>query len=244
MSTPPTRIAMWSGPRNISTALMRAWENRPDTTVVDEPLYAYYLARTGLDHPGAADIIAHYPTDWRTVTAWLTGPIPDGRAIWYQKHMTHHILPEMDLDWLTDLTHCFLIRTPEEMIASYIKVRPDPVLGDFGLVEQRRIFDHVRALTGHIPPVVDAASILVHPERTLSLVCDRLGVPFRREMLTWPAGPRPSDGIWARYWYAAVEASTGFTPPQQRAITLPDHLRPLLAECHALYADMAAHRIA
>lgn len=242
-SRPPIRIAMWSGPRNISTALMRAWENRPDTAVVDEPFYAYYLARTGSDHPGAAAIIAHYPTDWRTVATWLTGPPPDGKAIWYQKQMTHHILPEMELDWLDQLTHCFLIRSPAEMIASYIKIRPDPVLSDFGLIEQRRIFDHVRHTTGQVPPVVDAQTILEHPERTLSKLCDRLGVPFHRGMLAWPPGPRPTDGIWARDWYAEVEASTGFKPYQPRPITLPDHLQPLLAECHALYAEMAAHRL-
>jgi hypothetical protein len=234
---------MWSGPRNISTAMLRAWENRPDTAVVDEPLYAYYLAQTGLDHPGAQEITAHYATDWRDVTRWLTGPPPAGKAIWYQKHMTHHILPDMELDWLAHLTHCFLIRTPEEMIASYIKVRPDPQLSDFGLVEQRRIFDHVRAITGQIPPVIDAQTVLRGPAHALSLLCERFGVPFSPQMLAWPPGPRATDGIWARHWYAAVEQSTGFQPYQPRTVTLPDHLQPLLTECRRLYAEMAAYQL-
>ena len=243
MPEQPIRIAMWSGPRNISTAMLRAWENRPDTAVVDEPLYAYYLARTGIDHPGAAEIMAHYAIDWRTVTTWLTGPPPDGKAIWYQKHMTHHILPEMELDWLDQLIHCFLIRQPEEMIASYIKIRPDPELGDFGLVEQRRIFDHVRRTTGVIPPVIDTQTVLENPARTLSRLCDRVGVAFSPRMLAWPPGPRPTDGIWARHWYAAVEQSTGFQPYRPRTVTLPDHLQPLLAECKLLYAEMAAYQL-
>ena len=234
---------MWSGPRNISTAMMRAWENRADATVVDEPLYAFYLARTRIAHPGAAEIIATYPTDWRTVVATLCGPVPGDRPIWYQKHMTHHMLPEVDLAWLDELTNCFLVRSPAEMIASYIRVRPNPTLADFGLVEQRRIFDYVRRTTGQVPPVLDARSVLENPERMLSLLCERVGVPFDRRMLAWPAGRRETDGIWAPYWYANVEKSTGFQPYQPREIRLPEHLQPLLDECNLLYAEMAAHRL-
>ena len=224
--------------------MLRAWENRPDTAVVDEPLYAFYLARTGADHPGAAAIIAHYPTDWHTVTEQLCGPAPDAKPIWYQKHMTHHMLPEVELGWLEALTNCFLIRAPEEMIASYIKVRSQPTLADLGLVEQRRIFDYVRRTTGRVPPVLDALLVQENPARMLAALCERVGVPFLRAMLTWPPGRRASDGIWAPYWYAAVEQSTGFQPYQPRADALPEHLRPLLDECNALYAEMAAHRLA
>lgn len=244
MTQPPIRIAMWSGPRNISTAMLRAWGNRPDTAVIDEPLYAYYLATTGADHPAAAAIIAHYPTDWRVVAAMLCGPVPDDKPIWYQKHMTHHMLPAVELGWLDALTNCFLIRTPEEMLASYIRVRPDPTLADLGLVEQRRIFDHVRRTTGQVPPVLDAAKVRANPERMLTLLCERVGVPFDRAMLAWPPGRRSTDGIWAPYWYAAVEQSTGFQPDRPRPVSLPEHLQPLLDECTALYAEMAAHQLA
>jgi hypothetical protein len=243
MMRPPIRIAMWSGPRNISTAMMRAWENRPDATVVDEPLYAFFLAHTGLAHPGAEEIVARYPTDWRAVVDFLCGPVPEGKPIWYQKHMTHHVLPEVEMGWLDALTNCFLIREPEEMIASYIKVRPDPTLADFGLIEQRRIFDYVRRTTGRIPPVLDARLVLENPEHMLSLLCDRIGVPFHRNMLAWPAGRRATDGIWAPHWYAAVEQSTGFQPYRPRATRLPGHLRPLLDACNEYYAEMAAHRL-
>jgi hypothetical protein len=224
--------------------MMRPWENRPDTAVIDEPLYAYYLATTGTDHPAAAEIIAHYPTDWRVVAAMLCGPIPDDKPIWYQKHMTHHMLPEVELGWLDALTNCFLIRTPEEVLASYIKVRPHPTLADLGLVEQRRIFDYVRRTTGRVPPVLDARNVQDNPERMLAALCERVGVPFHRNMLAWPPGRRTTDGIWARHWYAAVEQSTGFLPYQPRAAVLPEHLQPLLDECNALYAEMAAHQLA
>ena len=237
------RIAMWSGPRNISTAMMRAWENRPDTVVTDEPLYAYYLAETGLDHPGAEEVMATYPTDWRRVTQTLLGPVPDGRAIWYQKHMTHHLLPEMEIDWIDSLINCFLIREPIEMIRSYIKVRPDPTITDMGLVEQRRIFDHVRTRTGKTPPVIDAKDVLQDPDRVLSLLCEEVGVPFLPQMLQWPAGPRPTDGTWAKYWYASVEASTGFAPYEAKDEPIPNRLQPLLDQCNLLYADMYAHRL-
>ena len=234
---------MWSGPRNISTAMMRAWENRADTAVVDEPLYAYYLARTGRDHPVADEIIATYPTDWRTVAEMLCGPVPGDRPIWYQKHMTHHVLAEVDLAWLENLTNCFLLRSPAEMIASYIRVRPDPTMTDLGLPEQRRIFDYVRQATGRIPPVLDARLVLENPERMLSRLCERVGVPFDRRMLAWPAGRRATDGVWAPHWYAAVEQSTGFQSYQPKPVRLPEHLQPLLDECNALYAEMAAHRL-
>ncbi|MEZ4612390.1 MAG: hypothetical protein R2838_19475 [Caldilineaceae bacterium] len=184
------RIAMWSGPRNISTAMLRSWGNRPDAFVSDEPFYAYYLKATGIDHPGAAETIATYETDWHAIADALTGPIPGGKSVWYQKHMTHHMLPEVDLDWTEHVVNCFLIRSPQEMITSYIKVRPDPTLQDMGLAEQRAIFDHVRARTGAVPPVIDARDVLLDPARTLSLLCEAIGVPFTDAMLHWPAGKR------------------------------------------------------
>ena len=198
---------MWSGPRTVSTALMRAWENRPDTVVADEPLYAFYLDRTGLDHPGRDEVIASQPTDWRVVLARLTSaPLPAGAVISYAKHMTHHLLPEVDRAALAPFRHAHLIRDPRELLASYARVRTEPTLADLGLAQQAEIFE---AFGG---PVVDSRDLLTDPEGILRALCQALGVPFDDRMLAWPPGPRDTDGVWAPYWYASVQSSTGFTP--------------------------------
>src|SRR5207253_5410997 len=189
----PIRIAMWSGPRNISTAMMRSWGNRPDTLVIDEPFYAYYLKTTDKAHPGAEEVIANGETDWRKVVERLTGPIPDGKRILYQKQMTHHLLPEIDREWIVNLTNCFLIRDPREVILSYIKKNPEPTLEDLGFVQQSEIFEFMRARTNSIPPIVDARNVLEHPARTLRLLCDAVGVEFDKAMLSWPPGLRETD---------------------------------------------------
>ncbi len=186
----PLRLAMWSGPRNISTAFMRSWENRSDTVVVDEPFYAHYLAVTGKDHPGKEQVIAAGETDWRQVVKQLTGPVPGGKAIYYQKLMTHHWLPSMGRDWFADLRHCFLIRHPREMITSYIKIVERPTLEDTGYPQQTEIFEWVRNHTGEIPPVIESTSVLNEPEATLRTLCERLGIAFEPAMLSWPPGPR------------------------------------------------------
>ncbi|MBB3676597.1 HAD family hydrolase [Modestobacter versicolor] len=233
------RIAMWSGPRTLSTATMRAWENRPDTVVVDEPLYAYYLAATGLDHPGRDDVIASQPTDWRTVVRELTaGPLPDGATISYQKHMTHHVLPEVDLAAFAGLRHAFLLRDPRQLLASYARVRTEPTLADLGITQQLALF---RRFGG---PVVDSGDLLRDPEGVLRALCAELQVPFDPAMLSWPAGPRSSDGVWAPHWYASVEASTGFGPYREPVVELPAHLADLAEECRAAYDEMAGHRLA
>ncbi|MCA8933643.1 MAG: hypothetical protein KDA49_14300 [Rhodospirillaceae bacterium] len=234
------RIAMWSGPRNISTALMRAWENRPDTWVVDEPFYAHYLAQTGLDHPGRADVIASQPTDWRAVVADLTGPVPEGRAIYYQKHMAHHLLPDMGRDWLAGVTNCFLVRDPARVLTSYAKVRGEPTLADTGLPQQLEIFRRVQAETGRTPPVIDADEVLADPAAALAGLCAAVGVAFEPCMLAWPAGPRATDGVWATHWYAGVIASTGFAAPPTDTPDLPARLRPLADECAGFYAELRA----
>lgn len=239
----PHRIAMWSGPRNISTALMRAWENRPDTAVHDEPLYAHYLHHTGIQHPGGDQVIATYDTDWRAVAAQLTGPVPGGKSIYYQKHMTHHLLPHIERDWLLALTNCFLIRRPAEVIISLAKVLPNATIEQTGIPQQHALFQYIRDRTGQIPPVIDARDVLTDPERVLSRLCERVGVPFTDAMLSWPAGPRDTDGIWSKHWYASVEKSTGFKPYTPRTETVPDAFQPMLDECNALYAALADHRI-
>lgn len=234
---------MWSGPRNISTAMMRSWEARGDTAVVDEPLYAHYLLRTGLDHPGAAEVIACHETDFDRVVATLTGPAPGEPAIQYQKHMTHHLLPGMDTSWVCALTNCFLIRDPGPMLISLAKVLPNPTLEATGLPQQVELFERERARLGRTPPVIDAWDVLSDPARTLALLCAATGVPYTDRMLSWPAGPRTTDGVWARHWYAAVEKSTGFGPPERRDEPVPERLAPLLRQCQPLYESLHAHRL-
>lgn len=243
MTDATVRIAMWSGPRNISTALMRSWGSRPDTFVCDEPLYAYYLEQTGVDHPRAPAIIAHYETDWRTVVASLTGPVPQGKRIFYQKHMTHHVLPEVSLDWLDGFVNCFLIRDPREVITSLGKVVPHLTLEDTGLPRQVKIFGRAKIRSGQVPPVIDARDVLRDPASILSKLCARIGVPYTDDMLRWPPGPRPTDGIWAPNWYQAVERSTGFTPYQPKDDPIPDHLLGLLEQCDELYQQLYRYRI-
>lgn len=245
MIAPPVRIAMWSGPRNISTAMMRAWGNRPDTVVIDEPFYAYYLERTGKKHPGADEIIAQEETDWRKIVEQCgRGPsAPTGRNIFFQKQMTHHLLPEIDREWIGDLTNCFLIRDPREVILSYTKKNPDPELEDLGFVQQCEIFDFVRAKTKSTPPVVDARDLLENPERILRLFCDATGVPFDAAMLSWPPGLRETDGIWAKHWYDEVARSTSFQPYKSREGNVPDHLGKIYEQCQECYEQLHKHRL-
>jgi hypothetical protein len=243
MAGSPIRIAMWSGPRNISTALLRSWGNRADTAVCDEPLYAYYLKETGLAHPGAAEVIAHHEADWQKAVAGLVGDVPGGKAIFYQKQMAHHLLPQVGREWLGQVTNAFLIRDPQEMLTSLLKFLPRPTLADTGLPQQWEIFEWVRARTGHVPPVVDAREILENPRPMLDRLCDRLGVTFDEAMLHWPAGRRATDGIWAKYWYDAVERSTTFEPYRPKNEPVPEHLRDLLDQCRAIYDALHAQRI-
>jgi hypothetical protein len=224
----PLRLAMWSGPRNISTAMMRAWENRGDCVVVDEPLYAHYLEHTGLDHPGREAVIATGETDWRKVAARLTGAAPEGKAIWYQKHMTHHLLPHIGREWLGGLTHVFLIRDPREVLLSYVRSRPSVTAEDIGVVQQLEIFEHVQSLCGVSPPVIDAGEFLKAPEAHLRALCAQLGVSFSPRMLSWPPGPRASDGVWAPYWYNAVLRSSGFEPYRVRERHVPQEYQGII----------------
>jgi hypothetical protein len=234
----PVRIAMWSGPRTVSTALMRAWENRPDTVVADEPLYAFYLDRTGLAHPGREQVIASQPTSWQTVIGELTtAPLPAGAAVFYAKHMTHHLLPEVDRDALAPLRHAFLIRDPRELLASYARVRATPTLDDLGLWQQAEIFDRFGG------PVIDSRDLLEHPEPVLRALCAALDVPFTTAMLSWPAGPRDTDGVWAPHWYGSVWRSTGFGPYRPPGQALPPRLAALASHCEPFYQRLRACRL-
>lgn len=239
------RVAVWSGPRNISTALMRSWENRPDTAVVDEPLYAHYLATTGLDHPGRDEVIAAGETDWRAAVTALRGPVPDGAAVFYQKHMAHHLLPGMDRGWIAGLDNVLLIRDPDEVVASFVRAWSGPggVLRpeDVGLPQQVELYEELAA-AGTPPLVIDAADLLQAPERHLRAWCERLGLDFTDRMLSWPPGPRPSDGVWAAHWYAAVHRSTGFTPYEPRRVHLTGRPATVAAEVRPLYHHLHTHR--
>ena len=241
--TKAVRIAMWSGPRNISTAMLRAFENRADTFVWDEPFYAHYLAETGLNHAMAADIIAAYETDWRAVAARAVGPVPEGKALFYQKHMTHHVLPHMDLDWLDGLTNAFLIRNPARVLPSYIDKRAEVTLEDLGLPQQQRLFETVRQRTGMVPAVLDADDVLADPKAMLRALCRITGIAFDDAMLSWPAGRRDSDGLWAAHWYGAVEQSTHFMTPSEAARAVPDHLVDLLAAAEPYYQALRPYRL-
>jgi len=237
----PIRIAMWSGPRNISTAMMRSFENRPDTQVVDEPFYAAYLAATGLDHPMRDDVLASQPRDWRAVVSSL-GAF-DGSVI-YEKHMAHHMLPDFRLDWIADCRNAFLIRNPAEVLASYAAKRAEVSLEDIGVARQHEIFDREAQRLGFAPPVVLGADVLNNPRGMLAALCAAFDIPFREEMLAWPAGSRESDGVWAPAWYDSVERSTGFEAPQKPAYPpLPGDLLAIADQARPHYEALERHRL-
>jgi hypothetical protein len=241
--TAALRIAMWSGPRNVSTALLRSFGSRVDTVVCDEPLYAYWLRETGAPHPGSDEIQREHETDWRVVARQLTGPLPDGKQVYYQKHMAHHLLPDVDHAWLDQLTHVFLIREPRAMLASLCEVVPRPGLFDTGLPQQVELFERLLARDGVAPPVIDSADLLRDPAAVLRALCARIGLGFDTSMLGWEAGPRDTDGCWSRYWYAAVLESTGFAPYRPSSRSLPTSLGPLADACEELYTKLHAHRL-
>ncbi len=233
---------MWSGPRNISTAMMRAFENRADCAVIDEPFYAHYLHRTGMDHPGRDEIVERGETDWRNVVETLTGPVPDAKPVFYQKHMTHHMLPHIEHEWFDKVRHVFLIRDPRAVLASYLKSRPRATIEDIGVPQQAALFDEVTASIG-APPVIDADEFLQRPEAHLRALCAALGIAFTPSMLHWPAGPRDSDGIWAPYWYDAVRKSTGFESWRARDLSLADAHAELIDACMPIYRRLYARRL-
>jgi hypothetical protein len=239
------RLAMWSGPRNISTAMTRAFGNRGDCAISDEPFYAAFLAESGADHPLRAETLASQPTDWCEVAAAMAGPAPGGEPIWYQKQMCHHMLPGFGLDWMHACTNAFLIRAPEQVLASYAKKRVEPTLADIGVETQVALFERVADRLGAAPPVIDGNDVLADPEATLTALCDAVGVAFTPRMLAWPAGRRASDGAWAPAWYDAVERSTGFGPPGAPVAIgdLPPALRIVAEQARPFYERLARYRL-
>ena len=240
--TEPLRIAMWSGPRNLSTATMRSFGARADTSCVDEPFYAAYLSLTGLIHPMQDEIMASQPDDPKIVIEALTqGPVD--RPIQYQKHMTHHMVDGIPRRWMKEVRNAFLIRHPARVLTSFAKKMDEVSLEAIGFPLQAQLFDTVCNLTGQRPLVVDSDDILSAPEDTLRKVCHGLDIPWDPHMLSWPSGPRPEDGAWAPHWYESVNASTGFGAPPGPLPDLPDALKPILDAAMPIYERLARYKV-
>jgi len=237
------RIAMWSGPRNISTAMMRSWENRNDTSVVDEPFYACYLKHTQLRHPCFDEILASQSNDWNQVGEMLSTKSVS-TPIFYQKHMTHHILSEVDLNWASQLQHIFLIRDPRRVIASYAKAMPSVTQQNIGILRQHQLYQKLCKVSTKSIPIIDAADVLENPKQILSQVCKIIGIEFDENMLRWPSGKRTSDGVWAKHWYHNVEKSTEFASPENVDFpNLSKSLKALSDEAMPYYLELYHQRI-
>lgn len=232
------RLAVWSGPRNLSTALMYAFAQREGAHVWDEPFYAAYLAQTGIDHPMREAVIAAGETDPAAVArrcAQVGG---------YQKHMALHMRPGFPLDFMETLANAFLIRHPARVIASYHAKREDPTPDDLGARRLAELFDHARSLAGKTPVVIDGDDVRRNPRAALALLCEALGLAFSEAMLRWPAGGHPADGVWAPHWYGAVHRSTGLqAQPLAPLPDVPVHLRPVLDEALPHYEALRAHAL-
>ncbi|MCB8836934.1 sulfotransferase [Aurantimonas sp. VKM B-3413] len=237
------RIALWSGPRNISTAMMRSFGARPDTAVSDEPFFGCYLKASGERQPMADETMASMDCDFRSVLAAMKGPAPEGKSIWYQKHMPHHMVGDVSIADMPDHRHAFLIRTPERVVASYAAkhelTRPE-VLG-YGVM--RRYFEHEAERTGRTPAVIDSDDVLADPAGTLEALCDALDIPWTDAMLRWTAGPHREDGVWSKHWYGQVNASIGFAPPPKPAAALPPSLAAIAEACRDDYEALFRHRL-
>ena len=236
----PTLIAMWSGPRNISTAMMRSFSSRADTAVTDEPFYGAYLKATGERHAMADEIIADMDCDWQSVAAAMCGPVPDGKAVWYQKHMSHHMEGPVGIDDFPDHVHVFLVRDPVLMVASYAQKNELKDAAQLGFARLVEYHDRVSQRLGRPAPVVDSNRLLADPESKLRALCAAIGVDSDPAMLCWPRGPHPADGIWAAHWYNAVWNSGGFGPPTAPSELTADQRR-IADECRANYEALVQY---
>ncbi|GAB3023102.1 sulfotransferase-like domain-containing protein [Bowmanella dokdonensis] len=236
------RIAMWSGPRNLSTAMMRSWENRPDCEVVDEPFYAYYLNKTRADHPFFDEILAAQSSDYMTVAKELS-ETPVSSKLQYQKHMTHHMLPGCEMNWCRDIRHCFLIRDPAEVVNSYTNSMGQCSAEDIGIERQYELYEQISRISDQQIPVLDGNDVLKDPQTMIPALCEALNVPFYEQMLSWPPGRRDSDGVWAPHWYHSVEASTGFAPYQEKELNLTGAQIDVVEQCRPFYLKLREKRI-
>jgi hypothetical protein len=235
-----TRINLWSGPRNVSTAVMYSFRERADTSVVDEPLYAHYLCRTGAEHPVVQDVIRSQETDGEAVVEGILLGHAETPVVFF-KHMAHHLI-ELDTSFLGKMSNLLLTRDPREMLPSLVKQVPNVELEGTSLPMQVRMLESVLAAGGD-PIVIESKRLLMDPEGTLSAVCARLGIPWDPAMLSWEPGPKPEDGVWAPHWYHRVHTTTGFAPYQQKDEPFPQHLEPLYAECAPLYEQLVEYAI-
>jgi hypothetical protein len=240
----PLRIAMWSGPRNISTAMMRAWENRKDTIVTDEPLYGPYLSKTKKQHPMYQEIIEHQGSNDQLIINHLTSDkLPLNKSIYYQKHMSHHLLDLSNLSWTKELSNVFLIRNPYYVLASYLKKHDNPTPEDLGYPQQLKLFNYLRTETGNIPLVLESKDILRNPQYMINLLCVKLDIGFDKKMLSWPKGYRDTDGIWARHWYNRVIESTGFAKYHPKELNLTDKQKSLAEKCMPYYQSLSDFKL-
>ena len=236
-------IAMWSGPRNISTALMRSFENRSDCFVSDEPFYSYFLHKTGLEHPLRAEIIKSGLVDYHEIVKYITGPIPFSKKIWYQKHMAHHILKESDLNWIKNMKNCLLIRHPSDVILSYSKKNEINSIQQLGYLQLTDIYEMLFQEIGIPPIIIDAQDLLKEPRKMLIKICENLKINFDEKMLSWSPGSRKTDGIWGKYWYKQVKISTGFNPYIKTDQIIPPKYEALYDECMKYYDFLYQNRI-
>ncbi|MFT4938199.1 MAG: hypothetical protein ACI88A_001223 [Paraglaciecola sp.] len=237
-----TRIAMWSGPRNISTAMMRSWENRADCEVIDEPFYAFYLNQTQSPHPYFDEILHSQSINFSEVAKQLS-QAPCKTQIQYQKQMTHHMLKGVDLSWTKDLKHCFLIRDPAQVVNSYTNSRGVCNAEDIGIIRQAELYQQISHISGQTIPVIDSNDVLKEPQFILSELCQRLNLPFDPMMLNWPVGSRSSDGVWAEHWYHSVEKSTGFAQYSASTFTLNAAQLDVVEQVKPHYEQLAKLRI-
>jgi hypothetical protein len=243
MSKAVSNIAMWSGPRNLSTAMMYSFAQRSDTRVVDEPFYAAYLSKTGIQHAMYQEIIDDGETNPSNVISRCTELLTDNKPILYQKHMTKHMIEGIDRSWIDQVTNVFLIRDPRRVIASYHAKQEQPDLSDIGVKEQVELFDRVCQKTGNTPTVIDSADILLQPKEMLLKLCQAIGIEFQASMLEWQAGPKSYDGIWAPHWYKSVWQSTGFSGSVRKPPDLPKELRKLADKAEQYYQELICHKI-
>jgi hypothetical protein len=223
--------------------MMRSFGSRSDTFVSDEPFYGAFLKDSRAEHPMRDEVIAAMDCDWQSVMHSLRGEAPEDRPIWYQKHMWHHMVGPIGYGDFKGFTHAFLIREPERMIASYLHMRESAAFEDFGLERQAEFFEREADRLGKAPPVVEAGDVLANPQTVLSKLCEALGIRWDKAMLAWAPGPRSTDGLWAPHWYATVEASSGFGPPETHPVELPDDARRLADRCRPYYDRLAEHRL-
>ena len=235
----PIRIAMWSGPRNISTTMMRSFSSRSDTHVTDEPFYAYYLKRSGATHPGYEEILQSNATDYDHIINSLINHIPDNKSVWYQKHMAHHLDPNDNLKWTDIFMNCLLIRDPNHVIASYVNKNYLMNMDELGYPQLLKLFQH----HDNQIPVVDAKDILLNPEGMLRQLCSLFDIVFEETMLSWDKGPHPQDGIWGKYWYDKLWESTTFSLYEEKESIIDDTYKDILDKCIQIYDELYQYRI-